>query len=148
MFQSVVQPLHRNFRRPDVRWLDGFARMRFLPRNLGDLHTVLTRHLPDEMPVEASEGTGISAKTVGELRKLSSWAGGRNIAGLWPPRFENQQGLGSTQLTVFGPLGLNTSVPKSLAVISLFCPERLGRFTISAAGGQTDIAQAPLIQRG
>jgi hypothetical protein len=59
-----------------VRWLDGFARMRFLPRNLGDLHTVLTRHLPDEMPVEASEGTGISAKTVGELRKLSSWPGG------------------------------------------------------------------------
>jgi hypothetical protein len=50
--------------------------MRFLPRNLGDLHTVLTRHLSDEVPVEASVETGISAKTVGELRQLSSWPGG------------------------------------------------------------------------
>jgi hypothetical protein len=58
-----------------MRWLGGFARMRFLPLNLGDLHTVLTRHLPDE-PVEASEETGISAKTIGELRQLSSWPGG------------------------------------------------------------------------
>ena len=47
--------------------------MRFAPNNLGDLHTILHRHLPDEMPVEASTETGISAKSVGELRRLSSW---------------------------------------------------------------------------
>jgi len=50
--------------------------MRYVPRNLGDLHSVLNRRLPDEMPVEASEETGISAKSVGELRRLSSWPRG------------------------------------------------------------------------
>jgi hypothetical protein len=47
--------------------------MRYVPRNLGDLHSVLNRRLPDEMPVDASGETGISAKPVGELRRLSSW---------------------------------------------------------------------------
>jgi hypothetical protein len=50
--------------------------MRYVPRSLGDLHSVLNRRLPDEMPVDASEETGISAKSVGELRRLSSWPGG------------------------------------------------------------------------
>jgi hypothetical protein len=50
--------------------------MRYLPRNLGDLHSVLNRRLSDEMSVEASEETGISAKSVGELRRLSSWPRG------------------------------------------------------------------------
>jgi hypothetical protein len=50
--------------------------MRYVPRNVGDLHSVLNRRLSDEMPVEASEETGISAKSVGELRRLSSWPGG------------------------------------------------------------------------
>ena len=50
--------------------------MRYVPRNLGDLHSALNRRLPDEMPVEASEETGISAKSVGELRRLSSWPPG------------------------------------------------------------------------
>jgi hypothetical protein len=50
--------------------------MRYVPRNLGDLHSVLNRRLSDEMPVEASEETGISARSVGELRRLSFWSGG------------------------------------------------------------------------
>jgi hypothetical protein len=50
--------------------------MRYVPRNLGNLHSVLNRRLSDEMPVEASEETGISAKSVRELRRLSSWPGG------------------------------------------------------------------------
>ena len=50
--------------------------MRYVPRNLGDLHSVLNRRLSNEMPVEASEETGISAKSVGELRRLTSWPRG------------------------------------------------------------------------
>jgi hypothetical protein len=50
--------------------------MRYLPRNLGELHTVPHRLLRDEMLVEASEETGITAKSVGDLRRLSSWPGG------------------------------------------------------------------------
>ena len=53
--------------------------MRFFPNNLGDLHTVLNRQLPDEVPVEASDDTGVSAKSVGELRRLSSWPGGLTV---------------------------------------------------------------------
>jgi HAMP domain-containing protein len=54
----------------------GFALMRYVPRSVGDLHSVLNRRLSDEMPVEASEEIGISAKSVGELRRLSSWPRG------------------------------------------------------------------------
>jgi hypothetical protein len=46
--------------------------MQFVPRNPGDLHTVLNR-LPDEMLVEAGVDTGVSATTVGELRRLLTW---------------------------------------------------------------------------
>jgi predicted NodU family carbamoyl transferase len=44
--------------------------MRYVPRSVGDLHSVLNRRLPDQMPVEAFEETGILAKSVGELRRL------------------------------------------------------------------------------
>jgi hypothetical protein len=50
--------------------------MRYVPRSVGDLHSVLNRRLPDQMPVEAFEETGILAKSVGELRRLSSWPRG------------------------------------------------------------------------
>ena len=46
--------------------------MRFMPKNLGDLHTILIR-LHDEIPVEASPETGVSAKSVSELKRLASW---------------------------------------------------------------------------
>jgi len=59
-----------------LRKTKGLALMRYVPRNLGDLHSVLHRLLRDEMPVEASEETGITAKSVGDLRRLSSWPGG------------------------------------------------------------------------
>ena len=56
--------------------------MRFVPRNPGDLHTVLNR-LPDEMPVEAGADTGVSATTVGELRRLLTWP--KNLVVIVPP---------------------------------------------------------------
>jgi hypothetical protein len=71
----VRQAENRHDSLKELQKAEGFALMRNVPRNLGDLHSVLNRRLSDEMPVEASEETGISAKSVGELRRLSSWPG-------------------------------------------------------------------------
>jgi hypothetical protein len=46
--------------------------MRYKPKGIAALHIVLGG-LPDKMPVEADPDIGVSAKTVGELRKVTAW---------------------------------------------------------------------------
>jgi hypothetical protein len=46
--------------------------MRFKPKNVPALHVALGG-LPDRMHVEADPGLGVSAKTVGQLRKMMTW---------------------------------------------------------------------------
>jgi len=46
--------------------------MRYKPRSLAALQVALGG-LPDAMHVEANRGIGVSAKTVGELRKVAAW---------------------------------------------------------------------------
>jgi len=46
--------------------------MRYKPRSIAALQVALGR-LPDTMPVEADQEVGVSAKTVGELRKVTAW---------------------------------------------------------------------------
>jgi hypothetical protein len=46
--------------------------MRYKPRSIGALQVALGG-LPDAMRVEAEKGLGVSAKTVGELRKVAAW---------------------------------------------------------------------------
>jgi hypothetical protein len=46
--------------------------MRYRPKNIAALHIALGG-LPDKMRVEADRNIGISAKTVGELRKATAW---------------------------------------------------------------------------
>jgi hypothetical protein len=46
--------------------------MRFKPKNIAALHVALAG-LPDEMRVEADPDIKVSAKTVGELRNISTW---------------------------------------------------------------------------
>jgi hypothetical protein len=46
--------------------------MRYKPRSLTALQVALGG-LPDAMHVEADKGLGVSAKTVGELRKIAEW---------------------------------------------------------------------------
>jgi hypothetical protein len=48
--------------------------MRYKPKSIDALGVALGG-LPAEMRVEAGSDTGVSAKTVGELRKLSAWPG-------------------------------------------------------------------------
>jgi hypothetical protein len=43
--------------------------MRFKPKNVSALHVALGG-LPDRMHVDADPGLGVSAKTVGDLRKM------------------------------------------------------------------------------
>ena len=45
--------------------------MRYKPKNTAALHIALGR-LPDPMQVEVDPDIGVSAKTVGELRKLTA----------------------------------------------------------------------------
>jgi hypothetical protein len=46
--------------------------MRYKPKNIAALHIALGG-LPDKMPVEVDRSIGVSAKTVGELRKMTAW---------------------------------------------------------------------------
>ena len=46
--------------------------MRYRPKGIGALHIALGG-LPDKMRVEADADIGVSAKSVGELRKLAAW---------------------------------------------------------------------------
>ena len=46
--------------------------MRFKPKNVPALHVALGG-LPDKMHVEVDPGLGVSAKTVGDLRKMMDW---------------------------------------------------------------------------
>jgi hypothetical protein len=46
--------------------------MRYRPRSIGALHIALGG-LPDKMRVEADLDIGVSARSVGELRKLAAW---------------------------------------------------------------------------
>jgi hypothetical protein len=46
--------------------------MRYKPRSIAALQVVLGG-LPDRMKVEAEKDSGVSAKTIGELRKVAAW---------------------------------------------------------------------------
>jgi len=46
--------------------------MRYKPKNIAALQVALGG-LPDAMHVEADRDVGVSAKTVGELRKVTAW---------------------------------------------------------------------------
>jgi hypothetical protein len=48
--------------------------MQYKPRNIAALHLALGG-LPGTMQVEADPDTGVSAKTVSELRKVKEWPG-------------------------------------------------------------------------
>ena len=47
--------------------------MQYKPKSIGALHIALGG-LPDRMRIEVEPGTAVSAKTVGELRKIASWS--------------------------------------------------------------------------
>jgi hypothetical protein len=51
--------------------------MRYKPRNVAALQIALGG-FPDAMRVVTDKGIGVSAKTVGELRKLTAWP--QNVA--------------------------------------------------------------------
>ena len=46
--------------------------MRYKPKSIAALQVALGG-LPDAMHVEADRGIGVSAKTVGKLRKVAAW---------------------------------------------------------------------------
>ena len=46
--------------------------MRYKPKSVAALHIALGG-LPDKMRVEVDRGIRVSAKTVGELRKVTAW---------------------------------------------------------------------------
>ena len=47
--------------------------MRYKPKGTAALHVALGG-LPDKMRVEADKNLGVSAKTVGELRRVTVWS--------------------------------------------------------------------------
>lgn len=59
--------------------------MRYKPKSTAALQIALGG-LPDRMRVEAEPGIGVSAKTVGELRRAATWPG--NLAVAVPPQLD------------------------------------------------------------
>ena len=55
--------------------------MRYKVKSIAALDIILDG-LPDKMPVEVDPDIGVSAKSVGDLRKLTTWPG--NLAILLP----------------------------------------------------------------
>ena len=53
--------------------------MRYKPKSIPALQIALAG-LPEKMRVEADPGIGVSAKTVGELRKITAWPGNLAVA--------------------------------------------------------------------
>jgi hypothetical protein len=53
--------------------------MRYKPKSISALQIALAG-LPEKMRVEVDPGIGVSAKTVGELRKVTAWPGNLAIA--------------------------------------------------------------------
>ena len=56
--------------------------MHYKAKTTAALRTLLGS-LPDKMPVEVDPDIGVSAKTVGELRKVTAWP--ENLAIITPP---------------------------------------------------------------
>jgi hypothetical protein len=58
--------------------------MRYKPRSVAALQIALGG-FPDKMCVEADQDLGVSAKTVGELRKVTTWP--ENLAVITPDAY-------------------------------------------------------------
>jgi hypothetical protein len=63
--------------------------MRYKPKSISALHIALGG-LPGNMPVEADRDIGVSAKTVGELRKVTAWP--ENLA-ITTPQERNRESV-------------------------------------------------------
>ena len=61
--------------------------MRYKAKSIAALEIILDG-LPDKMRVEVDPGIGVSAKTVGQLRKLTTWP--ENLAVMTPREHHSQ----------------------------------------------------------
>jgi hypothetical protein len=71
--------------------------MRYKPKGIDALQIALGG-LPDKMRVEANPDIGVSAKTVGELRKLAAWP--ENLAVLTPQDPDPENAVKVSKATV------------------------------------------------
>ena len=73
--------------------------MRYKPKNVAALHVALGG-LPDKMHVEADPGLGVSAKTVGDLRKMIAWP--ENLAITVPQEYHLAGAIKISKANVIG----------------------------------------------
>ena len=71
--------------------------MRYKPKSIPALHLALGG-LPGKMRVEADPDIGVSAKTVGELRKLAEWP--ENLAVTTPQHHDLENAVKVSKATV------------------------------------------------
>jgi hypothetical protein len=71
--------------------------MRYKAKNIAALQTVLGGW-PDRMQVEVDPGIAVSAKTVGELRKVTAWP--ENLAITTPPERSPEATIKVTKASV------------------------------------------------
>jgi hypothetical protein len=71
--------------------------MRYRPKNIGALQIALGG-LPGKMRVEADPDIGVSAKSVGELRKLAAWP--ENLAVITPQNHDPENAVKVSKATV------------------------------------------------
>jgi hypothetical protein len=71
--------------------------MRYKPKSVAALHIALAG-LPDKMRVEADPDIKVSAKTVGELRKMTAWP--ENFVVFTPPECDPEYAVRVSKATV------------------------------------------------
>jgi len=71
--------------------------MRYRPKSIGALHIALGG-LPNKMRVETDPDIGVSAKSVGELRKLAAWP--ENLAVITPQHHDPENAVKISKVTI------------------------------------------------
>ena len=71
--------------------------MRYKPKNIPALHIALGG-LPGKMRVEADAGIGVSATSVGELRKVTAWP--ENLVITTPPEHRPESAVKISKASV------------------------------------------------
>ena len=71
--------------------------MRYRPKSIGALHIALGG-LPNKMRVETDPDIGVSAKSVGELRKLAAWP--ENLAVITPQDHDPENAVKISKVTI------------------------------------------------
>ncbi len=117
--------------------------MRYRPKSIAALHIALGG-LPNKMRVEVDPDLGVSAKTVGELRKLMAWP--ENLAITTPQERHPDSAVKITKAIVKGRVFAETVRRFKIASVSCHCDGNLTALWLALS--ETDSKRAMRVAAG